>query len=238
MDTLYQYALDRLDAPEGAQETRVYVCGPMTGYPNENREAFEHAAQQLRKTRGPLQGRLYEVLSPVELDKADGLEPAEERTEEEYTNLLKRDLQKILDHDIDAIVVLDGWEDSRGAALEVHVARSLGVPVFDLDGLRVKEPTKYRPPSDENILETAQRLVGGDRQDQYGHPIDDFTRTAGVINALLGTELGPRDIPIIMVAVKLSRIMQSPDKRDSFVDAAGYLRTAEMVAEREGRPLR
>ena len=37
-----------------------------------------------------------------------------------------------------AFVVLDGWEDSKGAALEVHVARSVGIPIFDRLGLKVK----------------------------------------------------------------------------------------------------
>lgn len=238
MDTLFNHAF-RKGFP-----AKVYLAGPMSGHPDFNRAAFRAAAAELREAESD--GRpIYEVISPVELDEQDGTlaketpEMAErgKPTEELWVDCLRRDLIRILDAKIDAVVVLEGWEDSRGAALEVHVARSLGVPVFDLDGMRVKEPTKYRPPTDENVAETAIRLVGGDRQDQYGHPIDDFTRTAGVINALFGTEFEARDIPIIMIAVKLSRVIQSPQKRDSIVDLIGYALTREMVADKEGQPL-
>jgi hypothetical protein len=238
-DTLYEFARS-LDRP-----CRLYLAGPMSGYPDFNRAAFRAQADALRaESYGGMP--VYSVISPVELDEEDGTTDKEdpdmaargEPTEGLWLDCLRRDLIRILDANIDAVVVLEGWEDSRGAALEVHVARSLGVKVFDADGLLVKEPTKYRPPTDENVAETAMRLVGGDRQDQYGHPIDDFTRTAGVINALYGTTFGPRDIPIIMTAVKLSRVIQSPDKRDSIVDAVGYMLTYEMVADKEGAPLK
>jgi len=210
----------------------VYIAGPMTGYDDFNREAFDEVATIFRAID-------CKVISPVELDKAEGFDHAAdpEVTPEQYREFLLRDLKAILENRCDAVIVLDGWEDSKGAALEVHLAREVGLPLFTPAGERVKAPTKYRPPSEENVAETAQSLVGGDRQDQYGHPIEDFTRTAGVINALYGTEFGPRDIPIIMMAVKLSRVIQSPSKRDSIVDLIGYGLTYEMVAEREGDPL-
>lgn len=231
-----QERANALDPHDGdRRRVRVYIAGPMTAKAGEdfNRAAFERAAKLLRNIE-------VNPISPVELDDADGFNPddyGEELPPELYRRFLLRDLVAILEHEADALWVLDGWEDSRGAALEVHVARSVGLPIFDEHGMYVKAPTRYRPPSDENVAETAQRLVGGDRQDQYGHPIDDFTRTAGVINALYGTDFGPRDIPIIMMAVKLSRVIQSPSKRDSIVDLMGYGLTYEMVADREGDPL-
>lgn len=219
----------------------LYIAGPMTGLPHFNRVAFERASRVLRVSG-------FNVVSPVELDDAEGIDweaeeaaarvdPEAYRQSETHRRFLLRDLIAILENEVDAIWVLDGWEHSKGAALEVHIARAVGLPIFDERGQRVKEPTKYRPPTDENVAETAMRLVGGDRQDQYGHPIDDFTRTAGVINALFGTEFEARDIPTLMIAVKLSRMIQSPEKRDSLVDLVGYALTREMVAEKEERPL-
>lgn len=234
MSSFHQWRLERLPLHPGLPV--AYIAGPMTGLPDFNRQAFEDAADLLR-------GLDVKVVSPVELDEEEGFDPGAYEGEQwavndgTYRKFLLRDIKAIIEHNVDCIFVLEGWENSKGAALEVHVARSVGLPIFTLSGEQVKAPTKYRPPSDENVAETAQRLVGGDRQEQYGHPIEDFARTAGVINSLYGTEFGPRDIPIIMMAVKLSRIIQSPSKRDSIVDLIGYGLTYEMVAEREGDPL-
>lgn len=235
MSSTIRYLGDLKGLTIAPRKPKVYIAGPMSGIPDFNRPAFEAAADRLRS-------HAFDPVSPVELDDAEGFDPeafdGDTVPADLYRRFLLRDLVAILEHECDGVVVLPGWEQSRGAALEVHVARSVDIPIFDEDtGVLVKAPTKYQPPSDENVAETAQRLVGGDRQDQYGHPIEDFTRTAGAINALYGTDFGPRDIPIIMTCVKLSRVIQSPNKRDSIVDAIGYMLTYEMVAEREDDPL-
>ena len=79
----------------------------------------------------------------------------------------------------------------------------------------------------ESILAEAERLVGTDRNTDYGPPAEDGVRAAGVMNALGyrgpgGRELSAHDWAIFMVAVKLSRLMVTPGKRDSWVDMAGY----------------
>ena len=54
----------------------------------------------------------------------------------------------------------------------------------------------------------------------------DFARTAALVNTLLAAklsvDLGPEDVALFMVAVKLSRECHEP-ARDNLVDAAGYL---------------
>lgn len=88
----------------------------------------------------------------------------------------------------------------------------------------------------ETILEEAQRLVYGDRQEAYGHPRDDFGRTAGMWTALFGRKLAdgerftPEDVAMAMACVKLSRLANAY-KRDSAVDLAGYAATLARVAE-------
>lgn len=98
----------------------------------------------------------------------------------------------------------------------------------------------------ESILQEAERLVNGDRQTDYGHPIEDFRRTAQMWSAILGADVEPQQVGLCMMAVKISRQCNRP-KRDNLVDAAGYAETVDMVIQklaeegrlnREGRELR
>lgn len=93
------------------------------------------------------------------------------------------------------------------------------------------ESAKASPPKAESILEEAQRIVHGQRNQDYGSPLANFTQTAGLINATFGTEFIAEDIPILMILLKISR-HRHKRKRDNLVDIAGYAATAEMV-ERE-----
>ena len=77
----------------------------------------------------------------------------------------------------------------------------------------------------ESILQEAHRLTHGDRQKAYGHPLDDYTRTAAMVSAMLAHKLkeplAPHEMALVMVCVKLSRQINAP-KRDNMVDGAGY----------------
>lgn len=83
----------------------------------------------------------------------------------------------------------------------------------------------------ETILEEANRLVNGPRQGDYGHPLEDFRRTAAIWSAILGVEVTPQQVGLCMIGVKLSRECNG-HKRDNLVDAAGYAQTVQMVEER------
>jgi hypothetical protein len=88
----------------------------------------------------------------------------------------------------------------------------------------------------ESALREAISLITGDRNAQYGPPTQDFQRTADLLSALgfrfceyntpsgapLYRELTASDVAIIMIELKMSRIIQSRTKRDSWVDLAGY----------------
>lgn len=82
----------------------------------------------------------------------------------------------------------------------------------------------------EQVLATANTLVNGDRNEQYGDPKDDFGCTAQMMTAYLdrvyqrrGTrELQPHDVAVFQILVKISRLAETPDKLDSWVDILGY----------------
>lgn len=82
-----------------------------------------------------------------------------------------------------------------------------------------------------SILLEADNIVSNDRQADYGHPLDDFTKTAKMWSVILGVEIEPEKIPLCMIAVKISRELNRP-KRDNLVDMAGYAKTLSMVYER------
>lgn len=91
-----------------------YISGPMSWYPGHNFAAFSAAEGQLL-----LKG--YKVLNPAKRGVIDGWE---------WQDYLKSDLFMLLE--ADAVATLTGWQESRGACLEVYVAQALGIPVMPL----------------------------------------------------------------------------------------------------------
>jgi hypothetical protein len=77
------------------------------------------------------------------------------------------------------------------------------------------------------MLEEAKHIVTGDRNLQYGPPIFDFRRSADALTALGyrapgGGALLPHDIAMIQIIVKMSRLVETPEKDDHWLDIAGY----------------
>lgn len=90
---------------------RVYISGPMQGYADHNFPAFEKAAKRLRHLG-------YEVVSPHEI---------EQEPDGQWEDFLKKDLREMLT--CDTIILLVGWTQSKGAMLELFVARQVGMDV-------------------------------------------------------------------------------------------------------------
>lgn len=80
-------------------------------------------------------------------------------------------------------------------------------------------------PKRVSVLTEAQGLVHGARNAAYGSPLSDYSRTAGMVSAMLAHKLKEpltaEDCIMVMICVKLSRQQNKP-KRDNAVDGAGY----------------
>ena len=79
-----------------------------------------------------------------------------------------------------------------------------------------------------HTLQTAESLINGDRNNQYGPPTQDFERTAQLWSTYLeqhleeGRSLRGHDVAAMMILLKLSRISWSPEREDNWIDIAGY----------------
>ena len=91
------------------------------------------------------------------------------------------------------------------------------------------------------LLLDANAAIGGDRERGHGDAIAGFERIAAMWSAILGTTVTAEQYGMCMVAVKLGRLAETPNHRDSWMDVAGYAAlTAEIAAEiaaTEGRYL-
>lgn len=217
---------------------RVYLAGRMTGLPEYGFPVFRHYAAELREAG-------YEVVSPHEMDEAiDGFDPATDQAKP-MRHYMSRDLPAVLS--CNGIAMIPGWEESKGATLEHHVATTCGLPAYCAHllaaGATLVEALLEQPSDQETILEEAQRLVYGDRAKAYGHPRLHFRRTIGSLNALGFRRLTPddsgirelveQDWPDILITDKMARRANSPEKRDHLTDIAGYAATAERLSEPE-----
>lgn len=103
---------------------RYYVAGPMTNVEDWNFPAFHEAARRLR-----LLG--HEVINPADNDNGD--------TSHDRAHYMRQDIGHVLA--VEGVAVLPGWQNSRGAKLEVLLAIELGLPIIDAETLEPIKPT-------------------------------------------------------------------------------------------------
>lgn len=90
---------------------KIYIAGPMSGLPELNFPAFHSEAAWLR-------GMGLEVVNPAEIN-AD--------LDAKWEDCMRADIAQLVT--CDGIHMLAGWQQSRGATLEHHIATSLGMKV-------------------------------------------------------------------------------------------------------------
>lgn len=72
-------------------------------------------------------------------------------------------------------------------------------------------------------LREAAKIIAGDRDLQYGGPEENFTRIAKIWSVIIGTEITPEDVAMMMVGLKVARYAsKSGFQPDTWIDIAGY----------------
>lgn len=102
---------------------KIYVAGPMTGIPQFNYPEFFRVSNALRKLG-------HKVINPAEtngptVEEALRDVDANPRSWEYY---MRKDVRSVAK--VDALCLLPGWQNSKGARLEVTVAKALGIPIY------------------------------------------------------------------------------------------------------------
>lgn len=98
------------------------------------------------------------------------------------------------------------------------------------DGLKALDPlnpatydvAQTRETIRSSVLNEANKIVNGARNQAYGSAEDNFQNIANLWNGYLGSKITPVDVANMMALMKIARLKHSPDHRDSWVDIAGY----------------
>lgn len=127
---------------QGKPKMKFYLAGPMTGIPHFNFPAFNAWADQLRH-------KGHEVFNPAERDieRHGGVDISADNVAGDPTHAAKThgfSLRDALADDTayickaaDAIAMLPGWENSKGARAEHALAFALGHTIVYLDSADV-----------------------------------------------------------------------------------------------------
>lgn len=110
----------------------IYLSGPMSGLPDLNYPEFHRVAKELNE-------RGFEVLSPADIVlPKELLDLIGDDKEELWNEYMKRAIPMLMQ--CNTIAMLKGWQKSRGARIELFLAKELDYVVIDaytLDELRI-----------------------------------------------------------------------------------------------------
>lgn len=104
-----------------------FLAGPMSGYEGWNHEVFNTIARDLRINDIPIANPAENFSGRKDLPWEDYIRASVEQVAQAW-----------------GVITLPGWKRSKGARLEVHVARTLGMPVVPVRAFLERIPeSKY-----------------------------------------------------------------------------------------------
>jgi len=73
------------------------------------------------------------------------------------------------------------------------------------------------------------------REVNYGHPFDNFLRGQAIMDVVAECPHPAVRCALTLIAIKMARLIATPDHLDSAIDIAGYARTIVMALDEEDR---
>lgn len=83
------------------------------------------------------------------------------------------------------------------------------------------------------ILKTAGELIDGERARDYGDATEMHRRIAVGWSEILGVDVKPHEAALCMAWLKISRLVETPDHSDSYVDAVAYMALAGEIQSKD-----
>ena len=74
----------------------------------------------------------------------------------------------------------------------------------------------------KEILDKAEKMINGPRAKDYGDAHENHERIAKMWSVLLERDVTVAQVYQCMLAVKLSRLIETPGHEDSWLDICGY----------------
>lgn len=85
-----------------------------------------------------------------------------------------------------------------------------------------------------DLLKKAITLTDGQRQSDYGKPVDNMQHIADIFNVITGGKLTARDVALVHQCTKIARRRISPTVEDHYIDDMAYC-GIEFECVREGK---
>ena len=86
----------------------------------------------------------------------------------------------------------------------------------------------------EDLLDEAKKLIGGNRQQDYGEKLTNHQNIADFWSIFLKKKITAHDVAICMALVKVARLMHQ-HKKDSYIDMAAYAAIAGEIESRTNK---
>lgn len=109
----------------------IYIAGPMRGFEDGNFPSFDRQ-EKILKNQG------WVVINPAEMDRTEGsppnghdnFDPSSDYSDQEFMReALERDSVAIC-RECTALYMMSGWEKSKGAKAEWHIAKAIGLDIY------------------------------------------------------------------------------------------------------------